>query len=310
MITQINKQIYANSLNYPLESVQVIFSKSIFLNILEYDLGLKIKKFLGSSIFINGSGFIWNITNDFSIVLISNFLEDLDFSKSYQFKITHINGESINENYSININLMRNTLGNSTILQFLISYSSNFQIQKIWEVMEQISFKKITEKIFEKIQEYLQMANEEKMSITHSILINSNFIEAFKFFRNMENFVKAMDNESLWKINYDGSSSQCSKYYKVETNTHMTIVYKIIEESGKKDEYMKIIIHKSNGESPAINEILILTFYNIDNNKTLLVHESKIPININSNLHNTVSNFTFYIIQKVKSYFESSNNKK
>lgn len=316
--------VYTTVLNYPFDSLQTLFLNSKTMKNIFQDKDFKIKPFIGSDSNINGSGFIWQGLDNITVVLINNIITNQDFSKSYIYKISHINDQIIKGDNFFEIHIIKNTCENTSILKSNFRYLLDFDFS-LFKSFHQ-NFILIMKKFSDKINEYLIDKQELFTSITHSMIINNHYIESFYFFRDMRNFVKGMGTEGKWdvkvksiisnsnqnSINYNNNSNHYDcKYnniFSIKVNSDTIINYTIITGEDKKDEYKSFTITKTSGNCPCLNGCMKLSFYNIDKKKCLLIHETKIPVNIPSPIFNTLNDFTLYCIKKTKNLLESKIN--
>lgn len=313
-IDYINNNVYTTILYYPLESLQSLFSNTKIMKEIYQDKEFKVKTFLGSNHNINGSGFIWSGLENFSLVLISNVIINMDFSTTYVYKISHLNEQALNEDVFFEIHLIKNTCENATIIKCNFRYRSNLNITLIKHSFQKISF--IIKKFCDKLKDYLIDSQELYTGIIHSIIIKRNYKETYNFYKNIRNFCKSIGTENQWEIfncSYEKKSKNVkdnnhkNKNCSVKVNEDTIINYSIIKEEEKKDEYLSYISTKTCGKIACLNGWLKFTFHKIDENTTLLIHETKIPVNTASPIFNTLNNYTLYCLKKCKNYLESLN---
>lgn len=309
---------YSTSLNYPLDSLQALFNNTGLMRKICQDKDFKLKRFLGSNHNINGSGFIFSGIENLSIVLESNVHVSMDFSKTYIYKISYINDQKMENDIFFEIHLIKNTCENTTIIKCQFRYLSDKDI--CWLIENKQKAYIIIKKFCNKVKDYLMDSQELFTEMTYSIILNSNYKKCFYFFRNIRHFIKAVGAENYWKVNYyDYSNSstisnssneyQNKACYSVKMNVGTIINYNIINEEEKEGEYMSVLFAKTSGidEFPCLNKWIKCTFFKLDTNKTLLIHETKIPVNTPSPICNTLSNYTLYCIKKCKHALESNN---
>lgn len=301
-------QIYIKNFEFPFIVIESIFSKSnLIMKILESPI-VKIKKFLGSDFNINGSGFLFFGKDNSKISVEYNSKDLKNFKKSMYFKILNINDYSIKENISIEINLYRNTNDDTTIAEFCFSQFNESNYAKwVRDKLFDLEIKKYFQNFCIRLKKYiLNSSSSRNINLYHSLLINTNYEDAYKLFKDFNNTAKVLGTDKLWEIKFINNLNNST--YSVNMNNGVSIDYKIKEiEIENINDIKSLLYHKIKDNIPALNEWTKVDFYKISNNKCLLIHETKIPENISSSLYNTIDNFTLYVLIKLKKLIESNN---
>lgn len=295
-------QIYIVNLEFPFTVIESIFSKSkLIMEILESPI-VKIKKFLGSDFNINGSGFLFNGKYNSKISVEYSFKNFENFKKSINFKILNINDCCIKENISVEINLYRNTNDDTTILEFCFNKFNDSDYTKwVRDKLLELEIKKYFQNLCIRIKNYISNSSSRNINMYHSLLINNNYEDTYKIFKDFNNTAKVLGTDKIWDIKFINNST-----YSVNMNNGVSVDYNIIEIKNN-NEAKSLLYHKFKDNIPALNEWTKVDFYKISKNKCLLIHETKIPENLSSCLYNTVYTFTLYVLKKLKKYIEAKN---
>ena len=132
------------------------------------------------------------------------------------------------------------------------------------------------------------------------MIFKSDLENTYELFRDFNNTAKVLGTDKIWDIKKNNSS------YSVNIGNGIIINYHRYKETENFDKSRSLFYHKFKGDSPALNEWTKIDFFKIDDKNCLIIHETKIPKNINSSLYNTLSNFTIYVLKKLKYFIESS----
>ena len=89
-------------------------------------------------------------------------------------------------------------------------------------------------------------------------------------------------------------------------NKNIKIVYKIVSLKEDKNK-IEIIYNKTANSFQALNAYIKMEFINLSKDTCFFLYETHLPININSSLFNTISNYLYYCNKKSIIYFENSN---
>ena len=84
-------------------------------------------------------------------------------------------------------------------------------------------------------------------------------------------------------------------------NNGVNVDFHIYKELVNKDGSKTLFIHKY----PSLNEWIKIEFFRISENSCILVHETKVPMKINSSLYNLISEYNLYILKKLKLLIET-----
>ena len=300
MKKNLSSQILIQAFDYPFEIIESIFKNTKLIKDFFYSSIFKVKRFLGSDINIDGSGYLWQGKNKNSFSVESSTKSISNFTKSYIFRIMYINELMIKEHIFIEINIYKNTHDKSTLIEFCFSYKyNNNYINWIKETLLNYGIKDYLKIGFENLNKYLRNSSEF-ITIYHSLLINKDYKSAYKIFRDFYATAKALGTDKLWDIKYENNS-----LYSVNMKNGIYIDYHIYKEEENDNKSKSIFYHKFKDDIPSLNEWIKGIFYNISKDKCFLVHETKIPLKINSNLHDTIYNFTFYVLKKWRTFVES-----
>lgn len=300
----LSTQIYCKTLECSFEIIEKVFDKSeIIIECFESPT-VKIKRFLGSKLNIDGSGYLWQGKNRNTFSVMSSLKCSYNFAKFYCFKITYINELIIKEDISIDMNIYRNTHDNSTFIEFCFIYiSDNNYINWIKNKLLEFELKDFIQNGCNNLNYYV-INSSEFSTIYHSMLVNMNYKKAYKIFRNFYNTAKVLGVDKSWKIKYENNS-----IYSVNMNNGINMDFHIYkEEENASDGSKSIFYHKFKDKIPSLNEWIKGQFFYISKDKCFLVHESKIPSNINCNLYNTINNFVLYVLRKWRIFVETQQN--
>ena len=296
-----SNQIYITKIKFPFETIEnILKNPKLIMSFCESSPIATIKSFLGSNINIDGSGYLWQgkNNNSFCVECTSKYL--LNFSRTYNFKIIYINESFIKQNISILMNLYKNTYDKTCIIEFCFFYlCNNNYIKFIKNTLLDFNIKDFLNKFCYKLKNYLKNSSEFN-TIYHSLIINMNYNDAYKIFRDFTIYAKVLGTDKFWDIKYDNNS-----IYSVNMNNGISIDYHIYKEEENEDKSKSIFYHKFKGNIPSLNEWIQGHFYKISNDKCFIVLETKIPLNINSYLHKTIYQYTFFVLRKWKFFVES-----
>lgn len=298
--TNYSKQIYNIDLKYPFEIVLSIFNNSDLIRKFTDEVPkTKVKRFLGSSINIDGSGYIWQGKNEncFSFECNSKFLPD--FFKSYFFKIKYINNDIIKEDISISMTLYKNTNEKTTVLEF--SFCSKKKNNEIYSISSQIlefEFQNFLKISCDNLSKYIRNSGE-KIILCQTLLLNLNYKVAFKLYLNFESIAKAIGTDKMWKINFKNDSK-----FSVSLNEKTCIDFQINKKEEDDDKNVAYI-KKSIDSIPSLNDWIKVEFHKIDEQKCLMIYQTKIPININIELYHKFFEYLSFILQKWKTFVET-----
>ena len=225
--------------------------------------------------------------------------------KSYLFKIVNLNGCSIKENISIEINLYKNSSDNTTIIDFCFgNFNNNNYTKLIRDKLFDLEIKSYFKNMCIRIKKYiLDSSNKRYINMYHSLLIKTNYEIAYKILKDFNNTAKILGTDKVWEIKYKNNST-----YSVNMNNGVSVdyhIYKEIENLFSKSK--SIFYHKFKDNIPALNEWTKVDFFYIDKNKCFLIHETKLPEKINSFLYDTINAFTIYILKRLRKLMESKN---
>ncbi len=301
MEKQTSHQISLISLDYPFGLIESIFTDSNVTKYFDNPIG-KIKTFIGSALNINGSGFLFQGKNNNSFSYESNSKGVPNFMKSYNGKILYINNSFVKENISIELNIFKNTDNNSTVLELCIKFTENNEKTKsVKKQLLDFEIKKHFTLSINNIMKHINNSSKiDYINLYHSLVFKANIENAYQFFRNFYNTAKVLGTEKIWEIKKNNS------IYSVNIGNGITVYYDIYKETENFDKSKTLYYHKYKDDSPALNEWTKVDFIKLDNNNCLIINETKLPKNINSNLYDTISSFILYILKKLKYLIESN----
>ena len=298
-------QIYIINLEFPFNVIESIFLEPQIINKLFESPIVKIKKFLGSDLNIDGSGFLFHGINNSKISVECSSKNVPNFMRSYIFKILNINDFYIKENISIEINLYNNSSDNTTIIDFCFGHFNDNDFTKwIRDKLFDLEIKRYFQNMCIRIKNYiLKSPNKRYIKMYHSLLIKTNYEIAYKIFKDFNNTAKVLGTDKIWEIKYKNNST-----YSVNMNNGISVDYHIYKEINNIFNKSKsIFYHKYKDKIPALNEWTKIDFFYIDQNKCLLIHETKLPEKISSFLYDTINIFTVYVLKKLRILMESKN---
>ena len=302
-------QIHIANLEFPFIVIESIFLNSKILKEIFESPIVKIKYYIGSDFNIDGSGFLFQGINNSTISVECTSKYMTNFMKSYFFKILNINGLHITENIGIEINIYKNSNNNTTIIEFSIGgeYNNNDYTKWVRDKLLELKIKKYFEYISNRIENYIlnenNISNIRFTKMYHSILINVNYKIACKYSKDFNNIARAIGADKFWDIKKNNLT------FSVNMKNGVSVDYKIYKEIENVDESKSLIYHKYKDGRPALNEWTKFDFFNIGKDICLLIHETKIPENINSFIYITINDFTIYLLKKIKIFIESENKK-
>jgi hypothetical protein len=294
-------QIYSNNFDFPFGLIESLSSNSKAISFFDNPIG-KIKMFIGSDININGSGFLFQGKNNDSFSFECNAKCIPNFMKSYCLKILYINNSLIIENVSLDINIYKNTVNNNTFFELCLIQSKNNEKSKcLKEKLLSFDIKNHFRLSLNNIKKYINDSSKiEYMKSYHSMIIEADIENAYQIFRDYNNTAKVLGTDKIWDIKKNNS------IYHVNIGSGIIINYHIYKELENIDKSKSIIYHKYKDDTPALNEWTKCDFFIIDDKKCLIITETKLPKNINSNLYNTFSDFISYILKKLKYLIEAN----
>ena len=310
-----SKQIYITSFDYPLNSVKTIFFKRQLFDQLYKKKECNVKMFIGSDWSIIGSGFQFNGPNNLKIVYTISKIVKGDFEHISKYLVTYINSEKSDKNIALVLSLISNTSNNSTVIEYRLEYEKESDYDYIIKILDISLFQKILSKFCFDANDLFKRYNNENINnseyirMNHSFIIQKNYKEAFNFYYNWENIAKSLQTEDIWKINQENNKNDANSNYKsfsVNINKKIKIVYKIVSLKEDKNK-IEIIYNKTAKSFQALNAYIKMEFINLSKDTCFFLYETHLPININSSLFNTISNYLYYCNKKSKIYFENSN---
>lgn len=310
-----SKQIYITSFDYPLNSVKTIFFKRQLFDQLYKKKECNVKMFIGSDWSIIGSGFQFNGPNNLKIVYTISKIVKGDFEHISKYLVTYINSEKSDKNIALVLSLISNTSNNSTVIEYRLEYEKESDYDYIIKILDISLFQKILSKFCFDANDLFKRYNNENINnseyirMNHSFIIQKNYKEAFNFYYNWENIAKSLQTEDIWKINQENNKNDANSNYKsfsVNINKNIKIVYKIVSLKEDKNK-IEIIYNKTANSFQALNAYIKMEFINLSKDTCFFLYETHLPININSSLFNTISNYLYYCNKKSKIYFENSN---
>ena len=309
----ISYQLYITTFNYPMNSVKTLLFKNQTFDSLYKNKEFSIKMFIGSDWSIVGSGFSFFGPNDLKIVCIVSGIEVDDFETINKFSITYINSQKNEKNVAIVLNLISNTSNNSTVIEYRLEYENKSDFEYISNLLDISLIKNIIKRFCETVlglfKNYVKENpnNKESLKINHSFTINKNYRDAFNFYYNFENIAKSIKTDKIWKIKFENEENDNPKYnnFSVIIKENIKIHYKVVSIYEDKVK-IEIIYKKTSNSYPALNEYINFVFFNIGKNLCLFLYETHLPINTNSLVFNTTSEYLFYCNNKSKIYFEKN----
>jgi len=310
-----SKQLYITSFDYPLNSVKTLFFKRQTFDLLYKKKECNIKMFIGSDWSIIGSGFQFNGPNNLKLVYTISKIVKGDFEHISKYLVTHINSEKSDKNIALVLSLISNTSNNSTVIEYRLEYEKESDYDYIIKLLDISLFQKILSKFCFDANDLFKrynienINNSEYIRMNHSFIIQKNYKEAFNFYYNWENIAKSLQTEDIWKINQENNQNDTNSNYKsfsVNINKNIKIVYKIVSLKEDKNK-IEIIYNKTANSFQALNAYIKMEFINLSKDACFFLYETHLPININSSLFNTISNYLYYCNKKSKIYFENSN---
>lgn len=316
MKNSVSKQLYITTFNYPLNSVKSLLFKSQTFDQLYKNKHITVKMFIGSDWSIIGSGFSFIGPDDLKMIFTVSKIKIDDFEYLNKYSITYINGIKNEKNVAIVLNLISNTSNNTTVIEYRLEYEKESDFEYITNLLNISLLREILSRfcdeasvLFKKIIQK-NPDNKELLKINHSFTINKNYKEAFNFYYNWENIAKSLKTDKIWIIKRVHEQKDNPNYnnFTVIINENIKIHYKVMEIYEDKDK-IEITYKKTCNSFPALNEFIKFDFFNISKNMCLFLYETYLPINVNSLVFNTCSNYLFYCNNKSKIYFENMNKK-
>ena len=299
MKNKFSHQICIINLDHPFELIESLYSNTKLIIKLFDSSEVKIKRFIGSNINVDGSGFLWQGKNNNSFSFETNKELLPNFKKSYFFKIMYINNSLLKENIIIELSIYKNTDDNSTIIDYSFGqFAYNDYTKKASMILLGFGIKDYFLNGVNNLKNYIEKSNE-LIKINHSLCLNTDLETAYKIFRDFNYTSKALGTDKFWKIQYKDNS-----IYSVSMNNGVNVDFHIYKELVNKDGSKTLFIHKY----PSLNEWIKIEFFRISENSCILVHETKVPMKINSSLHNLISDYTLYILKKLKLFIETLKN--
>jgi hypothetical protein len=298
-----------------LNSVKTLFFKRQTFDLLYKKKECNIKMFIGSDWSIIGSGFQFNGPNNLKLVYTISKIVKGDFEHISKYLVTHINSEKSDKNIALVLSLISNTSNNSTVIEYRLEYEKESDYDYIIKLLDISLFQKILSKFCFDANDLFKrynienINNSEYIRMNHSFIIQKNYKEAFNFYYNWENIAKSLQTEDIWKINQENNQNDTNSNYKsfsVNINKNIKIVYKIVSLKEDKNK-IEIIYNKTANSFQALNAYIKMEFINLSKDTCFFLYETHLPININSSLFNTISNYLYYCNKKSKIYFENSN---
>lgn len=316
MINNISKQLYITNFDYPLNSVKTLFFKRQTFDLLYKKKECNIKMFIGSDWSIVGSGFQFHEPNDLKLVYTVSKIEKHDFEYISKYLVTHINSIKSDKNIKLVLSLISNTFNNTTIIEYRLEYEKESDYDYIMNLVDIKLLQKILSQFCFDAKDLFKTFNLEKpnnselLILNHSFIIHKNYKEAFNFFYNFENIAKSLKTEGAWKIKKENKENDNENYlnFSVDINKNIKIHYKVVSITEDKNK-IEIIYDKTENSLPSLNKFIKLEFFNISKEVCFFLYEAHLPININSSLFNTISDYMYYCNKKTKIHFEKSKNK-
>ena len=305
------KQIFIYQFNYPFETIQKILIEKPLLEQLYINEEFKIKKFIGSDWSIKGSGFILFFKNNSRITFTLTDIKKNDFIKVNMFRITHFNEIEFNNEINIKGSLIRNTTENKAIMEYLLEYNSENELDKFQKKIGISLIKKIISKVISKINFIINDSNKNKNSIiiiNHSFIIKKYFKDVFNFFKNWKNIKKWIKTDKIWKIFEEKNSDNIVNYndFYIVIKENLKVHYHVDSIKEIKDEKIEIVYNKTNNSIPALNNYIKFSFFNIEKDLCFFLYETHLPINISSPIFQIISHYLYYCNEKAKNFIEKN----
>ena len=302
------KQLFLEKMDRPFDAINQIFFKDGTYEEISLNNDYKIKKFIGSDWSIKDSGFLFYFPNNFTVTFTLINIINNEFIRINKYKITYFNGKKCNNEIFCLFSITKNTTDNNTIVESLLEYESELALEELEQYIKLSYVKKMIREIFSKMNiifnEKLNKDND-LLVINHSFTIKKNYKEAFNFFYNWNNMAKSIKTDKAWKI----KSEENDKKYKdfdIIINENIKIHYHVISIEEINDEKIEIIYNKTINSSPALNNYIKFSFFNISKQLCFFLYETHLPINISASIYQTVSYYVYYCNKKSKNYIENN----
>ena len=306
-----SKQIYIKKFGYPFDIVKQILDNAEIINQILNTDEIKIKKFIGSNWIIKDSGFILYYLNIFSASYLLIDIVKNDFIYSRKYKITHLNGNELkNEFYSI-MATIKNTIENVTIYENRFEYTSESALEEYEKYIKFDLAQKIVKKIISNFKSIINNKtykpnSMQNLIINHSFTIKKNYKDVFNFFYDFNNIVKCLKADKIWKVIIKENDKKYKDSY-IIINENEKVHYHVISINEVKGEKIEIIFNKTNNSSELLNNIIKYNFIHIDKNLCFFLYETYVPINISASNYKSISFYAYFCIKTAKKYIEKNN---
>ena len=306
-----SKQIYIKKFSYPFDIVKQILDNAEIINQILNTDEIKIKKFIGSNWIIKDSGFILYYLNIFSASYLLIDIVKNDFIYSRKYKITHLNGNELkNEFYSI-MATIKNTIENVTIYENRFEYTSESALEEYEKYIKFDLAQKIVKKIISNFKSIINNKtykpnSMQNLIINHSFTIKKNYKDVFNFFYDFNNIVKCLKADKIWKVIIKENDKKYKDSY-IIINENEKVHYHVISINEVKGEKIEIIFNKTNNSSELLNNIIKYNFIHIDKNLCFFLYETYVPINISASNYKSISFYAYFCIKTAKKYIEKNN---
>lgn len=306
-----SKQIYIKKYDYPFDTVKEIINNEEIINQILNNDDVRIKKFLGSDYLIKDSGFILYYSNilNYSFLIID--IKKKDFIYSIRFKISHLNGNELKNEFYYIITTTRNTIENMPIVEYAIEYVSELALEEFEKYIKLSLMTKLIKKICSKFNSIIKdkknnINSLKNLIINHSLTIKKNYKDVFNFFYDFNNIVKCLKADKLWKVITKENNNKYKDSYIIIINKDYKVHYHVTSIKEINGEKIEIVFNKTNNCFRLLNNIIKFTFFQIDKNLCLFVYETYLPINISASNYEDISHYTHYCMKMAKKYIENN----
>ena len=116
---------------------------------------------------------------------------------------------------------------------------------------------------------------------------------------------KSIKADKAWKIISEENAQKYKDFY-IIINENIKVHYHVISIDEVNNEKIEILYNKTTNSSPALNNFIKFSFFNIAKSICFFLYETHLPTNISASIYQTVSYYVYYCNKKAKNNMENN----